>query len=180
VDAWGTVSWTAAPAGESDPPVAFNIYRGGVLATPTPLAAPPFRDLARASGASYQVTAIDAAGNESAPSAAVAPAGGDSRCFIATAAFGSPLDARVQALRDFRDRRLLTSRPGRALVELYYRWSPGAADFIRRHEPVRRAARWALIPVVAAVEHPFLACLSGGCAAIAALATLLRRRMRSR
>ena len=42
-------------------------------------------------------------------------------CFIATAAFGSRQERNVRVLREFRDRRLLTSKTGRAFVRWYYR-----------------------------------------------------------
>ena len=62
--------------------------------------------------------------------------------------------AEVQALRDFRDRHLLTSGPGRALVRAYYHRSPPVAAFLWRHPAARTATRWLLTPVVAAVRHP--------------------------
>jgi hypothetical protein len=80
--------------------------------------------------------------------------GTDEECFIATAAFGSPLSDEVSALRMFRDSVLRSSSPGRAFIGLYYRYSPPAARFIGRHEPLRAATRGMLYPVVWAVSYP--------------------------
>jgi subtilisin family serine protease len=79
--------------------------------------------------------------------------GSDSRCFIATAAYGSPLHPRVAALRTFRDRYLLTNAPGRVFVEAYYRASPPLARFIVRHETARSFSRLLLQPLVWLVER---------------------------
>jgi hypothetical protein len=51
-------------------------------------------------------------------------------CFVATAAFGSPLASEVATLRSFRDRVLLRSRAGGRFVEWYYEVSPPLAAFI--------------------------------------------------
>jgi M6 family metalloprotease-like protein len=183
VDARGNVSWRAlATEDDPDPAVLFNVYRQGVLATLAPVSLGGYRDPAPAAGALYQVTAIDAAGNVSAPSgpAVWLPGGGssasDSRCFIATAAYGSYLDPHVKALRAFRDRHLLTNRPGRALVDLYYRWSPPVAQLISTRDAARCATRWALTPLVLAVEHPDAAWAAAGGAGL--LALVLRRARR--
>jgi uncharacterized repeat protein (TIGR01451 family) len=81
-------------------------------------------------------------------------AAGGSGCFIATAAYGSPLEPHVMALRDFRDRYLQRTRLGQAFIRFYYRHSPAAAAIIARHEWLRIGTRTLLAPVVLAIEFP--------------------------
>ncbi|NPV05479.1 MAG: hypothetical protein HPY67_12190 [Syntrophaceae bacterium] len=73
--------------------------------------------------------------------------GGGGGCFIATAAFGSAIEPRVAALREFRDVYLLPSTSGRAFVELYRVLSPPLADRIASDEGLRAAVRAVLAPV---------------------------------
>jgi len=70
-------------------------------------------------------------------------------CFIATAAYGTPMAQEIQVLREFRDEYLLTNSPGRGLVDVYYRVSPPIAEFITEHPGLKPAVRAGLLPVVA-------------------------------
>ena len=83
--------------------------------------------------------------------------GGTSGCFIATAAYGSALDPHVAALREFRDRYLQRSAPGRAFIRFYYRHSPPVAAAIARHNSLRFAVRAMLTPLVLTVVYPLQA-----------------------
>jgi hypothetical protein len=82
------------------------------------------------------------------------PKGAGVACFIATAAYGSPLEPHVQALREFRDRHLQQFTLGRAFIGFYYRHSPPIADLIAAHDSLRLLVRAVLTPVVLIVVHP--------------------------
>jgi len=73
-----------------------------------------------------------------------------SGCFIATAAYGTPMVAEIQILREFRDEYLLTNPLGQALVNIYYRVSPPIAEFITAHPRLKTIVRAGLAPAVAA------------------------------
>ncbi|MGD9230582.1 MAG: S8 family serine peptidase, partial [Desulfobacterales bacterium] len=74
--------------------------------------------------------------------------GGGGGCFIATAAYGSPMAPHVKIFRDIRDRFLLCSDLGKTLVDIYYAYSPAVADFIARHTALRAVVRVGLLPLV--------------------------------
>jgi hypothetical protein len=69
-------------------------------------------------------------------------------CFIATAAYGTPMAEEIQILRDFRDEYLLTNPLGQALVGVYYRVSPPIAEFITEHPSLKPIVRAGLLPAV--------------------------------
>jgi hypothetical protein len=70
-------------------------------------------------------------------------------CFIATAAYGTPMAEEIGILRKFRDEYLLTNPIGTALVEFYYRVSPPIAQFITEHPSLKPIVRAGLVPAVA-------------------------------
>jgi archaellum component FlaG (FlaF/FlaG flagellin family) len=74
---------------------------------------------------------------------------GEGACFIATAAYGTPMAEEIHILREFRDEYLLTNPLGQALVDFYYRVSPPIADFITEHPSLRPIVRAGLLPAVA-------------------------------
>jgi hypothetical protein len=70
-------------------------------------------------------------------------------CFVATAAYGTPLAEEISTLRRFRDRHLATNAVGRAFVSAYYEYGPKLANVIREREDLRAFSRAVLTPVVA-------------------------------
>ncbi len=70
-------------------------------------------------------------------------------CFIATAAYGTAMAEKIETLREFRDKYLLTTPAGQALVGLYYRISPPLAEFITEHPSLKPIVRVGLLPAVA-------------------------------
>jgi len=70
-------------------------------------------------------------------------------CFIATAAYGTPMAEEIGILREFRDEYLLTNPVGIALVEFYYSVSPPIAEFITEHPSLKPIVRAGLMPIVA-------------------------------
>jgi subtilisin family serine protease len=74
--------------------------------------------------------------------------GGGSGCFIATAAYGSYASPYVRILRNMRDRFLVTNAVGKAMVQLYYTYSPPLADVIANHHNLKIFVRISLLPLV--------------------------------
>jgi hypothetical protein len=144
-----------------------------------------------AANGSHTLTAVarDAAGNATTGSRVSVTvsnsgsngggSGGGGGCFIATAAYGSPLDARVLLLRTFRDEYLVSNRVGRSLIDWYSRVSPPLADKIRESPFLGwlvGGMLWPFVGVVWLIFHPW----AGFCLLLGGGFALVRRRVRKR
>jgi|GEM_PF-996894 len=69
-------------------------------------------------------------------------------CFVATAAWGSPLEGSLDTLRAFRNDILLATPAGRSLVEGYYLYGRFAAAWIADKPMIRAVVRAVLTPLV--------------------------------
>ena len=74
-------------------------------------------------------------------------------CFVATAAFGSAMQADVARLRRFRDVALRTHLLGEIAVVSYYTFGPALAGVISPSDTLREFARATLRPLVRAVRR---------------------------
>ncbi|MDI6885187.1 MAG: C25 family cysteine peptidase [archaeon] len=68
-----------------------------------------------------------------------------SPCFIATAAYGTPLHEDIDVLRDFRDEYLMSNAIGKEFVKAYYAASPPIAEVISEHEGLRMIVREGMV-----------------------------------
>jgi hypothetical protein len=103
--------------------------------------------------------------------------GGGGPCFIATAAYGTPMAADVDTLRAFRDAYLLNNSLGTAFVDTYYRVSPFVADLIARSPFLMGLVRIALLPVILMAKMPvFTMALVSLLAMFATVKRVVRRR----
>jgi len=71
-----------------------------------------------------------------------------SGCFIATAAYGTPLAEEINLLRRFRDEQLARYRMGQAFIASYYRLSPPIAEIIEQSRVLRSITRAILRPII--------------------------------
>ncbi|MDQ1256039.1 MAG: hypothetical protein QG656_635 [Candidatus Hydrogenedentes bacterium] len=74
--------------------------------------------------------------------------GGGGPCFIATAAYGTPLADQIDVLRVFRDTWLLNNAAGSAFVDAYYHVSPMLADWVARIPMLALGIRILLFPIL--------------------------------
>jgi alpha-tubulin suppressor-like RCC1 family protein len=106
-------------------------------------------DIIQVSAGGYHTVGLKSDGTVVAAGGYVSCLLPSSGCFIATAAYGSPMAGEIQILRRFRDEYLLTNPLGQAMVDLYYRVSPPIAGFITEHPSLKSMVRVGLAPAVA-------------------------------
>lgn len=133
----------AGPAGLVD----VAIFLASDPATPAVILADAFRYRQAGPGLSLLLLAILGAGIALAAGGR-SGGGGGGPCFIATAAYGTPMAAELDTLRSVRDSYLLDSAVGTALVDTYYRVSPAIADVVAQSPVLAAIVRMLLVPVV--------------------------------
>lgn len=101
--------------------------------------------------------------------------GGGGGCFIATAAYGTPLEYEIGRLRELRDRHLLVHKLGTVFVDSYYRLSPPVADAVAQTPELRSAVRGGLAVLLLLVEYPGTTFAGLGLLGLAAVAWRRRR-----
>ncbi|MEM2983001.1 MAG: CFI-box-CTERM domain-containing protein, partial [Candidatus Bathyarchaeia archaeon] len=78
------------------------------------------------------------------------------RCIVATATYGSELSPQVQFLREFRDRRVLSTFSGRAFMDAfniwYYSFSPEVASWLKDNPSGREVMKVMLIPLLGILQ----------------------------
>lgn len=152
---------TCAADGSCEPIPNFIALRGLAPGVEEPFsgAADPNGD-GETNAEEYQATVVDAGGTlEEFALAALAAAAVDGNannsdgiCFIATAAYGTPLAEEIGSLRAFRDTRMLTNAFGAAFTDTYYRLSPPIADLVAANPLVASLVRTAITLVLHAAQ----------------------------
>lgn len=69
-------------------------------------------------------------------------------CFVATAAYGTPLAYEVNELRYWRDTTLSNGIFGRVFVKTYYKLSPPVARLVEKSNVFRKLVRYSLKPLI--------------------------------
>jgi len=99
---------------------------------------------------------------------------GSDTCFIATAAYGTPMAEEINTLRSMRDTYMLNNAIGIACVDSYYRFSPPIADFIAQSAILRAIVRTILTPIVFLGKIALVSPLLGAVAGLAMTILLVR------
>jgi 5'-nucleotidase len=70
------------------------------------------------------------------------------RCFVATAAYGTPYEEKIDVLRAFRDQVLAKSTTGKKIVDAYYAWGERLAEPVANSSVLRFLVQVLLLPVI--------------------------------
>ena len=79
----------------------------------------------------------------------------NSECFIATAAYGTPYDSKINILRNWRDDSLREFAIGRTFIKIYYFLSPPIANVITKSKILRAFVRIILYPIIHILTRKF-------------------------
>jgi len=74
-------------------------------------------------------------------------------CFFSTSVRGTGLEDYLEVLRKFRDVVLSRSHSGKRLIDFYYQHSPALARMVARHDFLKKAVAFGLVPHLAAIAH---------------------------
>jgi len=69
-------------------------------------------------------------------------------CVIATSTMGAGMAGKIEILRQFRDRHLLTNPMGASFVNKYYQYGPPVAEYIAKREWLKAIVRILLLPLI--------------------------------
>jgi streptogramin lyase len=150
---WGTISWTSEePEGTLIKAEARSAHNGTIWsAWETAENGVPLNETPDGRHLQIRVT-LQIITREQSPvlhDLTVKPAEPVPVCFIATAAYGTPMADEIQVLREFRDEYMLTNPVGEALVDIYCRVSPPVAESITERPNLGPIVRAGLTPAVA-------------------------------
>ncbi|MFA5772021.1 MAG: CFI-box-CTERM domain-containing protein [Thermoplasmata archaeon] len=76
-------------------------------------------------------------------------------CFIATAAYGTPMAEEINVLRNWRDDFLLSTKIGTSFVNIYYKTSPPIADFVSSSNLRKAVVRAVINPIVLLMKKQY-------------------------
>lgn len=107
------------------------------------------------------ITLTSVAGPEAAPNPVAKPTENAAKkkyCFIATAAYGSPLAREVVLLQNYRDDYLSQNPLGEKFIRAYYRLSPRLAEWIGENKVLQIITKCLLTPLILLIKkitgHP--------------------------
>jgi hypothetical protein len=73
-------------------------------------------------------------------------------CFIATAAYGSPMAQEVVLLQGFRDQYLARRSLGEKFIQAYYRFGPSLARRVSQNNALKLLTRFLLFPIILLIK----------------------------